>query len=466
MSKRITIIALSGVALILLLALPSALESDANKIRLQTITSQVLNRETRIDGPLHVSVFQGLRLSAQDLHISDGEQELMTADRADIHIALLPLLAGNVQILSVHLNQPSISIVRRIFTSPQSIEIEEPIELLEIPQVSFSGASLNYTNPLAEASLSAKDCDLQMQQLRLIKGSLERALQNIAFAAELSCSEFRRSNYQGSDLTVTAVATDGVVSLAPVTMQFLGGRGIGNIEADFSGPTRQYRVHYVLPQLNLEGLLNTLPPAFGAEGALDLTLNLTLQGSNTAALTESANGNIFLHGADLTLTGIDLDEKFEQFESSQNFNLVDAGAFFFAGPLGLLATKGYDFTSLLQQTGGNSAIPSLISDWVITDGVARATDVAMATRHNRVALQGQLDLANEQFIDVTMALIDREGCSLVRQEVGGSFTQPQVERPDVIVTLVGPLLKILEQGVSLFTDEPCEVFYSGAVRTP
>lgn len=466
MLKRTTIIALSSIALVsvlALVALPQILGSEAIKTRIETAASQALNRETRIQGPLDISWLQGLRLTAQDVHIRDPEHDLMAANRADIHIAFLPLLAGKVRILSVHLDQPTIAIVRRIFAVPPVIK--EPIEVLEIPRVSVTGATFSYTNPLAKASLSATDCDMQMQQLRLIKGPFAQALQNISFTAELSCGEFYQGTYGGSDLAATATAIDGILSLAPVTMQFLGGRGIGNVEADFTGPYRQYQVHYVLPQLNLEGLLNTLPPAFGAEGALDLTLNLALQGNNTAALTQSADGTIFLHGRDLKLTGIDLDEKFEQFESSQNFSLVDAGAFFFAGPLGLLATKGYDFTSLLQNTAGDSEIPSLISDWIITDGVAQASDVAMATRHNRIAVQGQLDLANKEFVDVTIALIDREGCSLVHQDIDGSFAKPDAHPPHALTTLAGPILTILERGASFFTNEPCEVFYSGTVGT-
>jgi len=44
----------------------------------------------------------------------------------------------------------------------------------------------------------------------------------------------------------------------------------------------------------------------------------------------------------LTLNGRDLDQELSRFESSQHFNLVDVGAFFFAGPVQKLFNMGRD----------------------------------------------------------------------------------------------------------------------------
>lgn len=431
--------------------------------------SQALQIESRIEGPIGISWLSGFHFTLDDVHIGGPASELFSARQASVRIALMPLFSGKIRPLSISLSEPIIAIVRDAddnFNFVLTPAVLDRVSLLGIEDISFTGATLSYSNTPAQIFLAAQDCALQMRQLRLASGPSTTAMLNFSFAAELACTTFVYNDYSGSNLQVTADAAAGVVSLAPVTMQFLGGQGAGNMQADFSGSVPHYQIHYVLPQLNLQGLLNTLPAAFAAEGALDLTLNLALQGNSAAALTQSANGNIFLHGADLTLTGVDLDEKFEKFGHSQHFDLVDAGAFFLAGPLGLLATKGYDFTSLLVQSGGRTDIPSLISDWIITDGIASAADVAMTTRLNRIALQGQLDLVNAQFVDVTLALLDRYGCSVAHQEVRGSFAQPQIAPSNIITTLAGPVFRILQQGVALLTKEPCEVFYAGKVLAP
>ena len=452
-----------------LIALPNLLGSESSKVKIQAQTSEALGMPTRIDGDLRIGWWFGLHLTANDVHIGEQEQELLIAKQARITVAMMPLLTGKVQILSIDFEQPSFVITpdKLAILSDELIQsMEDTLDVQKITSLSFNGGKLDYSDSQAEKNLTASNCSLQMQDLEVISGTTTNFLQSLSFLANFSCGEFQYNNFSGSDLKIEADAANGVINLSPVTMQFLGGKGAGSLQGDFSDEISKYQVHYVLPQLKLKGLLSTLPPEFTATGSLDLTLNLLMQGNDSAQLMRNANGAIFLHGAQLTLEGIDLDEKFEQFEVSQNFNLVDAGAFFFAGPLGLLATKGYDFTTLIARSGGDSEITSLISDWKIVDGVAQSVDVAMATQQYRVALQGQLDLSNARFVDVTLAMVDREGCSLVEQEVHGSFAQPQIEQPQILSTLAGPILKLFQQGAALFTGESCEPFYTGKVTVP
>jgi hypothetical protein len=468
--KTFSLIALSCFVLVLLLfALPNVLDSKENKIRIETLASEALSLEIHIDGPLDIDFLRGLHLTLGKFRIAEQGQELLVADGAQIGIAMLPLLVGKIEILSIDLDQPNIAIFPSILANLPAeylASMEEFLGVHEITELSFSGAIFKYFDNQDEEILSAMDCNLQMQKIKMQRGLAEVLLQNLSFSSELTCAEFQYNSYRGSGLKVIAVAADGVINLAPITMQFLDGQGSGGILADFSKATPRYQVSYVLPGLKLKGLLNTLPTEYTAAGSLDLTLNLEMEGNDSAQLMQSAKGAIFLHGAQLTLTGIDLDEKFEKFEFSQNFNLIDAGAFLFAGPLGLLATKGYDFASLLAQSSGNSKISSLISDWKIADGMAQSVDVAMATGKYRVALQGQLDLVNTQFVDVTMAMLDHEGCSLIQQKVHGSFAQPEVDPSQILFTLASPFIKLLKQGAAVITDESCEVFYSGKVAAP
>ena len=144
----------------------------------------------------------------------------------------------------------------------------------------------------------------------------------------------------------------------------------------------------------------------------------------------------------------------------------DVGALFFAGPLGLAVTKGYNFAGIFQGSGGSSNIRKLVSEWKVERGVAQAQDVAMATNKNRIALHGGLDFVNEQFDDVTVALIDAKGCATVRQKIRGPFRKPVVEQPSVLSSLTGPVLRLLKKGRSLFPGGECEVFYAGSVTPP
>lgn len=240
----------------------------------------------------------------------------------------------------------------------------------------------------------------------------------------------------------------------------------GGLRADVSGPVPLYQVHGSLPRFRIEEFLKTLSPNKAAEGAMDFSASLSMQGRTVSELVRTTAGEFSLRGRDLTLVGNDLDRTLSRFESSQSFNLVDVGAVFFAGPLGVAVTKGYNFASLFRGSGGKSSIGTLVSDWRVERGVAQAKDVAMATTKNRIALQGGLDFVNERFADVTVAVIDAGGCARVRQAIRGSFGKPVVEKPRVLTSLAGPVLKLYRQTRGIFPAKPCEVFYSGSVPPP
>jgi AsmA protein len=182
-------------------------------------------------------------------------------------------------------------------------------------------------------------------------------------------------------------------------------------------------------------------------------------------MTQTSTGTASLQGSNLTLAIGDLDHELSRYESTQKFNLIDIGAFLVAGPLGVAVTKGYDFSRVLGSAGGSSEIPTFISEWQIDRGVAQAKDVAMTTSKNRVAMHGALDFVGDQFQDVTVALVNEHGCVRVQQNVRGSFAKPDVEKPNVLVAVTGPVRKVFKKAKHLVGGR-CQVFYAGSLPPP
>ena len=98
---------------------------------------------------------------------------------------------------------------------------------------------------------------------------------------------------------------------------------------------------------------------------MDFSATLSMRGKTVHGMKRTLRGQISLQGENLTLIGTDLDKAFSRFESSQNFNLVDLAAFFYAGPFGLVVTKGYNFASIFQGAEGSSRIRKLVSNWKV-----------------------------------------------------------------------------------------------------
>jgi AsmA protein len=474
MSKSLKIILSAVSALIGLLVLSAValrLFGDVNayKPQLEVAASGVLGMEVSIGGRLGIGFFPGLLVTLEDVQIRNRGVDVASAKEASLGIDLLPLFQREVRIDKIALKHFRVSIERG---RDGMLNVEKPesaggtLPVLDLAKVSLSDGTILYTNKLSGEGIAAGNCSLDVRRLGLSGGKSSDLMKNLSFSAKLSCAEIRKNDFTVSDLKFSADGKNGVFDLKPVTMGIFGAQGMGSIRADFSGTVPRYQVSYSLPQFHVEEFFKILSPLQVAEGSMDFSATLSMQGKTVDEMRQTAEGAISLRGKNLTLNGSDLDREFARFESSQNFNLVDVGAFFFAGPVGLVVTKGYDFASIFQGSGGRSEIRTLVSDWKVERGVAHAQDVAMATNKNRIVLQGALDFANEQFNHVSIALIDAKGCATVRQKIHGSFQKPVVEKPSILRSLTGPALNFLKKGRDLLSGGECEVFYAGSVAPP
>ncbi|MFO7606955.1 MAG: AsmA family protein [Desulfurivibrionaceae bacterium] len=475
MSKSLKIIlyAVGGFcALIIGIAVAVMYLVDLNSYKpdLEAAATRALGMEVRVGGRLGIAFFPGLLVTLEDVHLHSRGTDFASAKEARLGIDLLPLLLTQVRINKIALKKPMVSIERDRdgrfnFEKPKATE--RRIFGLDLSEVSLAALTLAYADKKSGLAFEAGDCTLDLRRLQLASGKTADLLKNLSLTAEIACGEVRTKDFvAASDLQVSLAGRDGVFELKPVALRVFGGQGSGSVRADFTGAIPQYQVRFALAKFNVDDFFKTLSPEKVAKGTMNFSANLLIQGKTAKRPTWSADGEATLRGVDLILENMDLDQMLARIESSQNFNLVDVGALFFTGPLGLVVTKGYNFASIFRGSGGSSEIRRLVSDWKVEHGVAQALDVAMATDENRIALQGGLDFVNERFNDVTMAVVDADGCAIVEQQIHGPFQEPVVEKPNILVSLTGPALNLLQEGIEILPGYECEVFYRGTVAPP
>jgi len=459
-----------GLLVLVALAVPLVVDVDAYKPRVEGAASDALGMDVRIGGRLGMGFFPGFHVTVADVRVLDEQGvAVASARRTRLWIALFPLLHKELRLSRVELTEPRLSIERDPegrFNVERLKKAAALLGTLHGASVSLSDGTLLYADRRSGEGFEAIGLHLKVSRMRFTEERGPGLLKGLSLGAELACGEIRTKDFSVSALKVSVRGKDGAFELKPVTMGIFGGQVAGSLRADVSGAVPLYQVRCSLPGFRIEEFLKTLSPEKAAQGAMDFSASLSMQGNTMKQMVQTAAGEVSLRGENLTLVGNDLDRRLSRFESSQNFNLVDVGAVFFAGPLGLAVTKGYNFASLFQGSGGNSEIRTLVSEWRVERGVAQAKDVALATTENRIALQGGLDFVNERFADVTVAVIDAGGCARVRQAIRGSFGKPVVEKPRVLTSLAGPVLKLYKQTRDLLPAKPCEVFYSGSVVAP
>jgi uncharacterized protein involved in outer membrane biogenesis len=440
------------------------LDMESYKQQLEQRASEASGMNVSVAGPMEISLFPRSHVTLNILHVEKEEQEIASASGIVVGFDIWPLFRRQLQINSVTLHDPVISIARLedgTFNVRKPARYNGSLPTLDLDTISVRNATIRFADAISGTTYEGVGCNVEISDLALVDGTRAEVLQNLAIAAELGCDAIGSEAIVLNDVQLAIKGGEGEFTVEPITMSLFGGSGTGSIHADFTAESPAYNLEYSLPRFQTGTFLETFFPNQTITGDTAFMARLSMQGGTLDAVRQSLSGSFSLTGEALTVHGIDLDEELAEFESTQNFTLIDVGAVFFAGPLGLAVTKGYDYASLFQKSDSNSEITELVSDWTVSNGVAQAQDVAMTTSENLIALNGSLDLLNSRFNELTVALLDSRGCASVQQVIRGPFREPEIEKPGFLMALAGPALSLIKQGVEMLPGEECEPFYKG-----
>jgi AsmA protein len=437
--------------------------------QLQAAASDALGMQVSILGAARIQLHPTPGVLLQDVRIRSRDTSLMQAQQVRLAIEVLPLLRGQLRIRALGLTHVTLSIeelsdgsfnFERAAPGAASLPATPALPPIEL---TLSDATVLYGNAREGSLWQAGPCNVK-GRLQLL-GTSSAVTRSLVMTAAASCTAVQLDKLPLENLNVSISASQGVFEFKPIAVRICGGEGAGELRADYNGSLPVYRAHFVLSKFRLEQLRSLYSQKKIGEGSLDFSADLSMSGRTVSQLTRSSEGEATLRGENLTLLVGDLDSELSRYETAQNFNLVDVGAFLLAGPIGLAVTKGYDFARVLDATGGSSVIPLLISNWHIEQGVAQATDVAMTTRANRLALKGALDFVNDRFQSATVALVDKQGCARVEQGIHGALSKPEADKPNVVSSLTGPARSLVNAAKHM-VGEKCQVFYDGSVAAP
>jgi hypothetical protein len=442
------------------------------KPRIEAAASNALGMDVRIKGRVGITLVPGFGITLKDTVVRKGGADVAAIEKTWIGLKLLPLLRREIMINGVRLIRPIFSIVQH---KDEMINIEKPgLALsgtpLALENISVSEGRLDYTDEGSGKRVEAGGFDLDIRNISYGVTGGAGPLRSISFDGDISCRTLAVNKFTVANLVMEASGAKGILDIRPLSMDIFGGTGKGNIHVDVRGASPQYRVVAVLSALRIEEVVRTASsvnfPQKSIEGAVNISADLTATGKSTDEVLRSLSGDLSLTGENLMLYSYDIDALITKYERSQNFNLVDVGAFFLAGPFGPVFTKSYNFGSLYEEMqGGKGIIRKLVSIWKIDHGMATATDVALASTKHRIAMKGGLDLSNDRFVNVTVAVLDKRGCAVYSQNVHGPFSKPQVDKVSVVESIGGSVSNALKDAWKLINRE-CTVFYSGSVAQP
>ena len=391
-------------------------------------------------------------ISAKDIHVANKGGEILSLESLKLGAELMPLLKKQLKVTGCELVKPTVTIVKDAegkynFESTEKKSTKgRPGTAFSLNDLKLSKGTLVYLDKKTGEKTELKEINLAIKDLSIADTSGD-IIKNISFTGNMDCKEVRKKDLKIDNIKSPIKAEKGVFSLKPLTMDIFGAKGEGDVTADKSEVDTVYKINLKVSKLDFEKLQESFGTKRVIGGKGDLAASLTMKEKGGRNLMSSLDGTFSLRGDNLVTYTMDLDKVLSAYETSQKFNLVDLGAFFIAGPLGTVALKGYRYGDVYYQTqGGQGAITQFISHWKIKDGEADATDCALATHHNRVALKGKLNLVSERYDNVIVALLDDKGCAKFKQSISGPFGSPQSRRGERGRVPCRPDLRSLQEG--------------------
>jgi AsmA protein len=461
------------VVLIVIAAIVAVLLFNINsyKSKIETAASEATGLDVRIKGKMGLSFFP-FGVSAKDIHVANKGSEILSLERLKLRVELIPLLKKQLKVTGCELVKPAVTIVKDT-EGKYNFESTEKISAkgrwgtaFSLNELKLSKGALICLNKKTGGKTELKEIELAIRDLSVADTSGD-IIKNVSFTGSFDCKELLQKALRIENLKAPMKADKGVFSLKPLTIDVFGGKGEGDITADESAVDPVYKLNVKVSNLDFEKLEEFFGTKKVIGGKGDLSAFLTVTEKGRRNLMSNLDGTFALRGDNLIAHTMDLDKVLSKYETSQKFHLADLVAFFFVGPLGTVALKGYRYGDFYYQAqGGQSAITQFISHWKIQNGEADATDCALATHHNRAALKGKLNLVSERFDHVTVALLDDKGCAIVTQTISGSFDSPRADTVSAVESLAGPFFDLYRKAKRFAQAGRCEVFYTGAVQQP
>jgi AsmA protein len=280
----------------------------------------------------------------------------------------------------------------------------------------------------------------------------------------VKADELKTNNFRVNDFNFNYFSKNGEYEFDTKLVKFFGdnSRGAGKyiLKPFIENPA--YRIQFDIARFDIKEMLNTFLEDTVVTGNMALSMDIAMNGNNWDEMVSTMKGHLNLTGKNLLMYGMDADKVIAEFQRSQNFNLVDAGAVLLAGPVGLAITKGTDFAKILITNPGQSShITQLVSNWNVKDGLLMLEDVALSTNKNRLAAKGWINVVNDS-LNISFAVVDDNGCSIFTQDVYGDLNKPTLGKVKVVSALLAPVTNLYNSIMSV----NCQVFYNGLVKPP
>ncbi len=464
-------------ALLLLVKFGASLWLNSQRGELEQVLARATGFTVRIKGPVTATLFPTPGLALGNIEVTRDGRSVLTAREFQSSFEVLPLLAGKYipHGISIH------GLNLRLQADAQGVPLVPAVEAetaastggtkarpvrYELPdRIDLHDSNVLVVSPDGKELYAVKRLNLVARPLRnkaaLLQGKEGDWL--LALNVKFEQTRIGELTIGPSQLTVQygPKKLDANIDKAEV----FNGSASGTVSWSDTGPAHNVSTKLTIRDFDASQLLVSFGQDSFIKGRLNLEANLFSTAERLDQLPRHARGTVKLAGEDLDLVTVNLDDLVTRIIKSQQYNLVDAAAYFFLGPLGPQVTKGLDIADVFKEMGKSGTTPNRIvrlsSSWNLAKGIATARDVALETARYRLALKGSVNLLKTEFQNVRIAVVDGRGCAIATQRLDGPIASPRIEKMNILLTLTQPMLDALSKSAKTLVTGNCDPFYTG-----
>ncbi len=239
----------------------------------------------------------------------------------------------------------------------------------------------------------------------------------------------------------------------------------GSVKLDLSKKEKSYSVQFFAEEIDIEKLIDSNKIGRISRGKIHLLVDVQTSGLKLFNLTHNLYGKVKFSGSEVTMYGMNIDALLKTYDRTQKFNLVDISAFLLAGPIGAVTTKGTDLLKLsnsVLKKSDSTYVSDFIADFKISKGQLITEDVAISTLKNRIAFLGIMDWAKDTIPNITVAVLDKNGCAKIKQKFYGKADDIQVAKVKTLQVVFGSV----KNAVNSVFGKKCKPVYTGTIGHP
>ena len=411
-------------------------------------------------------------LRFKNLQLNTDSGNLIANGQLDFSKDSFVGLNSSIYLKKLYINKfaskdPQADIIRLDFSGKVdgdfSIEYGQIDDFLNISDFKIGNSNFYYLNKSDSdtVSLQGLEGDLEFVAVNVSDG--DRILSTLDVSGIIKSKNLTVNGFNHRNLETLLDGKRGEIRLSKNQIEIFGIHGEMIIDVDFTDDIYSYRIEQNVKGHDINHIIDTVTDNDLVNGSLDISIWLEMEGDSWEENLKTLRGQISNQGKDLRIMRVDIDAIVKNFRDTQNFKLMDVGAFVFAGPAGAVVTKSVDYANLLRMNPGDSTvIGDFISEIEIDEGNAHIEDMAFSTRKNRIVFGGDIDLANLQFVDFVIAIVNKDGCIELSQKLNGPFADPQLEEFSAIGTILAPITNAYNSIIG----KDCTPFYIGSIAHP